>query len=65
MGKGKIITYIAVPSDTAPRTTRLLKGTLREVESKLRGEWEIRKATAEEAHALADVRIENCDGEPK
>ncbi len=64
MGKGKVLTYIAVPSDTSSRTTRLLKGTLREVESKLRGEWEIRKATAEEAHALADVEIEQCDGQP-
>ena len=64
MGKGKIITYIAIPSDTGERTTRLIKGTLREVESKLRGEWDVRKATAEEAHALKDVTIEDCANEP-
>ena len=61
----KQFTFIAVPQDTAPRATRLIRGTLREVESKLRGEWEIRRATAEEAHALKDVEIESCEDEPQ
>ena len=64
MAKGKQFTFIAVPQDTAPKATRLIRGTLREVESKLRGEWEVRRATAEEAHALADVEIEDASGEP-
>ena len=65
MGKGKQFTYIAVPQDTAPKATRLIRGTLREVESKLRGEWEVRRATAEEAHGLRDVDIESCEDEPQ
>ena len=60
----KQFTYIAVPADTGPKATRLIRGTLREVESKLRGEWEIRRATAEEAHALHNVDIEDATGEP-
>ena len=64
MGKGKAFTFLAVPQDTAPRATRLIRGTLREVESKLRGEWEIRRATADEAHALKDVEIESAQDEP-
>lgn len=56
--------YITVPADTGPKTTRLIRGTLKEVESKLRGEWEIRIATAEETHAMPDVEIENAEGEP-
>ena len=64
MAKGKQFTFIAAPQDTAPKATRLIRGTLREVESKLRGEWDIRRATAEEAHALADVEIEDASGEP-
>lgn len=60
----KQFTYICVPADTAPKATRLIRGTLREVESKLRGEWEIRRATPEETHGMRDVEIEDCDGEP-
>ena len=51
-----------VAHDTDPK--RLIRGTLREVESKLRGEYEIRVATAEETHAMADVEIEDAGGEP-
>ena len=62
----KQFTFIAVPQDTAPKATRLIRGTLREVESKLRGEWEIRRATAEDGYALAaaGTKIEDCDNEP-
>ena len=63
MGKGKIRTYIVVPSDPI-LSKRLISGTLRQVESKLRGEYDVRPATAEEAHGMADVEIEDCDGEP-
>ena len=64
MGSKKVQTYIAVPSDTGPRTSRLINGNLKQVESLLRGEWEIRIATAEEAHSMADVEIENATGQP-
>lgn len=43
---------------------RLIRGTLKEVESKLRGEYEVRPATPEECHAMADVEIEDATGEP-
>lgn len=56
--------YIAVPSDTGPKTTRLIRGTLKEVESALRGEWEIRPVTADEAHTMANIEIESAQGEP-
>lgn len=64
MGSKKSEIWIAVPSDTAPRATRLLKGNLKQVESALRGEWEIRVATVDEAHSMADVGIEDCTREP-
>ena len=60
----KQFTYICVPTDTAPKATRLIRGTLREVESKLRGEWEIRRATPEETHGMRDVEIEDASNEP-
>ena len=60
----KQFTFIAVPTDTAPKATRLIRGTLREVESKLRGEWEVRRATPEETHGMRDVEIEDASGEP-
>ena len=44
--------------------TRLIKGTLRQVEGKLLGEHEITVASAEDAHALKDVEIEDATGEP-
>jgi len=64
MGKGKTQTWLVVPSDTGPRTSRLINGNLKQVESLLRGEWEIRVATAEEAHSMADVEIEDATVQP-
>lgn len=64
MGSKKVQTYIVVPSDTGPRTSRLIKGALKGVESRLRSEWDVRVATAEEAHSMADVEIEDATGEP-
>ena len=56
--------YIVVPADTGAKTTRLIRGTMREIESKLRGEVEIRVASAEEAHEMSDIEIEDAAGEP-
>lgn len=39
---------------------RLIRGTLREVEAKLRGEVSIEPCTAEQAHTMADVEIEEA-----
>lgn len=67
----KVQVYLVEPTVAAgvrmaksPDATRLIRGTLREVESKLRGEVEIRVATAEEAHKMADVEIEDATGAP-
>ena len=39
---------------------RLIRGTLREVEAKLRQEVSIEPCTAEQAHEMADVEIESA-----
>ena len=39
---------------------RLIRGTLREVEAKLRQEVSIEPCTAEQAHTMSDVEIEEC-----
>ena len=39
---------------------RLIRGTLKEVEAKLRQEVSIEPCTAEQAHQLADVEIESA-----
>ena len=57
--------YIVRPMKAAViYTPRLIRGTLKEVESKLRGEVEITVATAEQAHSMADTTIEDAGGEP-
>ena len=60
MGKGKVFTFITIPQDTAPKATRLIRGTLREVEAKLRQEVSIEPCTAEQAHTMSDVEIEEA-----
>ena len=61
MGRNKVQVYLVDNGEAK----RLIKGTLKEVESKLRGEVEIRVATAEDAHAMGDVEIESAQDEPK
>ena len=39
---------------------RLIRGTLKEVEAKLRQEVSIEPCTAEQAHQMADVEIEQA-----
>ena len=43
---------------------RLIRGTLRQVENLLLSETDIAPATAEEAHGLRDVVIEDATTEP-
>ena len=43
--------------------SRLIRGTLREVEAKLRQEVSIEPCTAEQAHQMADVEIEEAHAE--
>ena len=63
--RNKTQLYIVQPNKPAVQSgSRLIRGTLREVESKLRGEYEVRVATPEETHAMADVEIEDAAGEP-
>ena len=46
------------PEDVVPE--RLIRGTLKEVEAKLRQEVSIEPCTAEQAHAMSDVEIEEA-----
>ena len=56
-----LVTYkpLPVPAVSHP-SKRLIRGTLREVEAKLRQEVSIEPCTAEQAHELADVEIESA-----
>jgi len=40
--------------------SRLIRGALKDVEAKLRAEVSIEPCTAEQAHAMADVEIEEA-----
>ena len=60
MGKGKVKVFIVKPLAIAGAKPRLIRGTLREVEQKLRGEISIEPCTAEDAHSMADVEIEEA-----
>lgn len=42
------------------KQSRLIRGTLKDVEQKLRGEVSIQPCTAEQAHEMADVEIEEA-----
>lgn len=71
MGSKKVQVYMVEPTMAAgvrmaksPDAKRLIRGNLKQVEAKLRGEVEIRVATAEEAHAMSDTEIEDATGEP-
>ena len=68
MGTRKVQVYIVIPTTREPGDTqppdRLIRGTLKEVETKLRGEVAIRPVLAEEAHRMADVEIEDASNEP-
>ena len=61
MGKGKTRVWIVKPTDASNDTpSRLIRGTLREVEAKLRQETSIEPCEAEDAHKMADVEIEEA-----
>ena len=61
MGKGKTHMFIVRPNKTGVvYVPRLIRGTLREVEAKLREEVSIEPCTAEQAHQLAEVEIEDA-----
>ncbi len=60
MGKGKTHVFLVKPTDASTFATRLIRGTLREVEAKLRGEVSIEPCDAATAHTMADVQIEEA-----
>ena len=71
MGSKKVQVYMVEPTMAAgvrmaksPDAKRLIRGNLKQVEAKLRGEVEIRVATAEDGHAMRDTEIEDATGEP-
>ena len=49
-----------VKQDGVVNTHRLIRGTLKEVEAKLRQEVSIEPCTAEQAHQMSDVEIEQA-----
>ena len=59
----KVKVYIVQPAEKTglgDSRIRLIRGTLKEVEAKLRQEVSIEPCSAEEAHKLADVEIEEA-----
>ena len=56
-----LVEYLPQPAPAVSHPSkRLIRGTLREVEAKLRQEVSIEPCTAEQAHQLADVEIEQA-----
>ena len=60
MGKGKIQVWHVKSQTSAAPAVRLIRGTLKDVESLLRQEVDITPCTAEQAHELHDVEIEEA-----
>jgi hypothetical protein len=62
MGKGKVQIWIVKSNLTENYTTRLIRGTLRDVEAMLRQEVDITPCTVEQAREMHDVEIESAEG---
>ena len=60
MAKTHVFLVVLQPETPSYNGKRLIRGTLREVEAKLRQEVSIEPCTAEQAHALAEVEIEEA-----
>lgn len=59
-----IVTYLPLQAPAVSHPSkRLIRGALKEVEAKLRSEVSIEPCTAEIAHQMSDVQIEDCEGE--
>ena len=56
----KVKVYLVHATTGDSLNKRLIRGTLREVEQKLRSEVSIEPCTAEDAHKLGDVEIEEA-----
>ena len=52
--------FLVKPTADNSDAHRLIRGTLREVEAKLRQEVSIEPATPEQTHAMHDVQIEEA-----
>ena len=59
MGRGKVQVWI-VQEHAMPQKKRLIRGTLKDVEQLLRSEVSIEPCSAEQAHQMADVEIEEA-----
>ncbi len=67
MGKGKVQVFLVTPTSTEhvdERPQRLIRGTASDVRAKLRSEISVEPCTAEQAHALKGVEIEDATQEP-
>ena len=62
MGSRKVHVFLVQPTDPTNGLVpnRLIRGTLKDVEAKLRAEVTIEPCTAEQAHTMADVEIEEA-----
>ena len=60
MGSKKVHVFLVKPHEGSEGPTRLIRGALKDVESKLRAEVSIEPCSAEQAHAMADVEIEEA-----
>lgn len=60
MGSKKVHVFLVHATTGDSLNKRLIRGSLAQVEAKLRAEVSIEPCNAEQAHALADVEIEEC-----
>ena len=63
MGSKKVHVFLVkpiVPAGDPQPASRLIRGNLAEVEAKLRAEVSIEPCTAEQAHTMSDVEIEDA-----
>ena len=56
----KVKVFLVHSQSNTDAPNRLIRGTLKEVEQKLRGEVSIEPCSAEQAHQMRDVQIEEA-----
>ena len=61
MGSKTVKTFIAIPQSQTARTSRLIRGSLRQVESHLLLDYAIREADVNDGRVLADVEVEDAN----
>ena len=64
MGSKTVKTFVAIPHSQTERTSRFIRGSLRQVESHLLLDYTIRPATVEDGRDMPIADIEDATGEP-